>query len=218
MSRRTSVEIYETIIKVMAELEAIKKDKYNSIQKFNFRGIDDVYNAIHPLLAKHGLFTVPTNIFEDVTEERTSGKGNTLLYRMFKVEYTLYARDGSCIKAIAKGEGMDSGDKATNKAMSAAHKYALLQIFCIPTDDIQDSDTSTDTAYPKGTQFDKENPPTQAGGSQQEGQELHAEALSLLGGCNWSEAKKDYFFKAIPKMNERELPILINTMKKDGAK
>ena len=38
---------------------------------------------------------------------------------------------------------MDSGDKATNKAMSAAYKYAALQTFCIPTEGDNDADATT---------------------------------------------------------------------------
>lgn len=35
---------------------------------------------------------------------------------------------------------MDTGDKASNKAMSSAMKYALCQIFCIPTANMPDPD------------------------------------------------------------------------------
>jgi hypothetical protein len=38
---------------------------------------------------------------------------------------------------------MDSGDKATNKAMSAAYKYMAMQLFCIPTEGDNDADSST---------------------------------------------------------------------------
>jgi hypothetical protein len=38
---------------------------------------------------------------------------------------------------------MDSGDKATNKAMSAAYKYAAFQAFSIPTESDNDADAST---------------------------------------------------------------------------
>ena len=38
---------------------------------------------------------------------------------------------------------MDSGDKATNKAMAIAMKYALFQVFCIPTEEMKDPDAET---------------------------------------------------------------------------
>jgi hypothetical protein len=48
------------------------------------------------------------------------------------------------------GEAMDSGDKSANKAMSAAQKYALLQVFCIPTEEPKDTENETHTVEPKG--------------------------------------------------------------------
>ena len=41
------------------------------------------------------------------------------------------------------GEAMDSADKSTNKAMSAAYKYMCLQVFCIPTEGDNDADGTT---------------------------------------------------------------------------
>lgn len=57
-----------------------------------------------------------------------------------KIKYTFFAEDGSSVYAIVIGEGMDTGDKATNKAMSIAFKYACFQVFCIPTEEMQDPD------------------------------------------------------------------------------
>ncbi len=41
------------------------------------------------------------------------------------------------------GEGLDNSDKATNKAMSGAMKYALIELFCVPTQDVEDSDRTS---------------------------------------------------------------------------
>ena len=38
---------------------------------------------------------------------------------------------------------MDSGDKASNKAMSSAFKYACFQVFCIATEEMKDPDAET---------------------------------------------------------------------------
>jgi hypothetical protein len=126
----------------MREVDAIAKERTNTQQGFKFRGIDDVYNAIHPLFAKHGVFTVPT-VGEERSEERTTKSGGALIYRILKMSYEFFAEDGSSVKATVVGEGMDSGDKASNKAMAVAHKYALLQILCIPTEDMPDPDQTT---------------------------------------------------------------------------
>lgn len=141
--------IYKKIIDVMKSIDAIGKSRDNKGQGYKFRGIDEVYNELHPLLAEHGVFTVPV-VLEERSEERTTAKGSVLIYRILKMKYWFYAEDGSSIDCIVVGEGMDSGDKASNKAMSVAHKYAFLQIFAIPTEDAKDPENETpDPIKPK---------------------------------------------------------------------
>lgn len=133
------MNIYETITAVMGEIGAVGKTSKNATQGFMFRGIDAVMNAINPALVKYKLFIVP-EILEQSREERQTVKGGTLIYSICKVKYTFYAEDGTNISATVIGEGMDSGDKATNKAMSIAFKYACFQVFCIPTEEMVDPD------------------------------------------------------------------------------
>ena len=131
--------IFETIDLIMKEVPAIGKTKQNTKQNYNFRGIDDVMNKLQPIFAKYKLFVVP-NVLEQTREERKTSTGGTLLYSICKIKYTFYAEDGSHVEATVIGEGMDSGDKASNKAMAIAFKYALFQVFCIPTEEIKDPD------------------------------------------------------------------------------
>lgn len=104
-----------------------------------FRGIDAVMNALYPALVKNKVFVVP-QIIDQQREERTSSKGNLLIYSICTIKYTFYAEDGSSVECVVIGEGMDSGDKATNKAMSIAFKYACFQVFCIPTEEMKEAD------------------------------------------------------------------------------
>jgi hypothetical protein len=129
--------IYSKISAVLSNINAIGKNNKNTQQNYKFRGIDDVYNELHSLFATHGIFTVP-KVLEERTEEKTTKSGTNLIYRVLKIKYTFYAEDGSSVAAIVVGEGMDSGDKASNKAMAVAHKYALTQVFCIPTEEQKD--------------------------------------------------------------------------------
>jgi len=142
--------IYKAIIKTMSDISSIGKDKVNTTQRFNFRGIDDVYNHLHPLLVKNEIFTIP-EVLEHNREERVTKNGGFLLYTVIKMKYTFIHSDGSNISAIVIGEAMDSGDKASNKAMSIAHKYALLQIFAIPTKETDDPDKEVHKVAPVGT-------------------------------------------------------------------
>ena len=140
--------IYETISAVMNEIGAVGKTSKNQQQGFMFRGIDAVMNAISPALQKHKLFIVP-EILEQTREERQTRNGSALIYSICKIKYTFYAEDGSSISAIVIGEGMDSGDKATNKAMSIAFKYACFQTFCIPTEEMVDPDAECHEVKPR---------------------------------------------------------------------
>ena len=133
------MSIYESISKVMGEIGAVGKNTKNQQQGFMYRGIDAVMNAINPALVKHKVFVVP-EVLEQTREERTNSKGTTLIYSIIKVKYTFYAEDGTSVSAVVIGEGMDTGDKATNKAMSIAFKYACFQVFCIPTEEMVDPD------------------------------------------------------------------------------
>ena len=134
------MNIYEAIASVMKKGYAVGKDKKNTQQNFMYRGIDDVMNTFQPLLADAGIFIVP-EVLDQKREERQTAKGGNLIYSVLKVKYTFYAEDGSCVCATVIGEGMDSGDKASNKAMAVAMKYAMFQVFCIPTAEMVDPDS-----------------------------------------------------------------------------
>lgn len=141
MSEKTGL-IFQKIPAVMRKVGAIAKGRKNVQQGYQFRGIDDVYNEIHDALAEEGIFTVP-RVVADKSEEKTSRGGTTLIYRILTIEYDFFASDGSVFMARVVGEGMDSGDKASNKAMAVAHKYALLQVFCIPTEESKDPENDS---------------------------------------------------------------------------
>lgn len=131
------MNIYQSICAVMKDIGAVGKDSFNAQQKFKFRGIDAVMNALSPALVKNKVFVVP-EILEQTREERESKNGGNLIYSICKIKYTFYAEDGSNISATVIGEGMDAGDKSTNKAMSVAFKYACFQVLCIPTEELMD--------------------------------------------------------------------------------
>lgn len=130
--------------------EGISKARNNQQQGYKFRGIDDVYNALAPILAQHELVILPRVLAREVTE-RTTSKGGVLFYVTVEVEFDFVAAsDGSKHTIKTFGEAMDSADKATNKAMSAAYKYACMQAFCIPTEGDNDADAHTHEIAPKG--------------------------------------------------------------------
>lgn len=139
-----SNSIYKKMSEVMKDIGAIGKDQKNTIQGFKFRGIDQFVNALHPALNKHGVFMTPraTQFSQDVKDvTRSNGKAGVDKHVSIMMEYDFWAEDGSKVTVgPIPAEGVDSGDKATNKALSAALKYALIQTFSIPTEDMAEAD------------------------------------------------------------------------------
>ena len=139
-------QIYKLIGDAMREIRAVGKDSVNQTQGFKYRGIDAVMNALNPVMSKLGLFIVP-EVLEQTREERESvnvyngkEKKTLLKYSILKIKYTLFAPDGSNVSCVVIGEGMDSGDKASNKAMAVGLKYACFQVFMIPTEEMAQDD------------------------------------------------------------------------------
>lgn len=138
-------QVYAKIAAVQGDLakQGIGKDSENTFDRYKFRGIDAVYNALAPLLAKHGLCVLP-RIIERDCQERVSKKGDPMFYVTVTAEFDFVAEsDGSIHTVRTYGEAMDRSDKATNKAMSAAYKYAAFMAFAIPTEGDNDADAST---------------------------------------------------------------------------
>lgn len=151
-------QIHELIGKGMARIGAIGKDSKNAQQGFMYRGIDAVYNALNPVMAELGLFITP-EIIDQKREERVTKTGAVLTYTILTIKYTVYAPDGSNVTLTVLGEGMDSGDKSSNKAMSIAMKYAMFQLFLIPTEELKDPDADVYTdIQPKGQKKQEAKP------------------------------------------------------------
>lgn len=145
--------IYQKLNHVMKEVGVVGKNQKNSTQGYRFRGIDDMLNALYPALTKHGVFMTPRclserNEIKDVV--RSNGKAGVDKHVTIMMEYDFYAEDGSKVTVgPVPAEGLDSGDKATNKALSAALKYALIQTFSIPTEDMAEGDLESPTIESK---------------------------------------------------------------------
>ena len=189
------IEIYNAISAISKQLsnEGISKDRSNQQQGYKFRGIDDCLNALASLLPEHGLVIIPSVLEREVIERQTKS-GGSLFYVTVKVQFGFIStKDGSRHDAVVYGEAMDSADKATNKAMSAAYKYAVLLTFCIPTEGDNDADATThevaakQTAALKAVQAKLEakqaQPPAQAPKTSPEPAE---------GSLSWSDLANEY--------------------------
>lgn len=136
--------IHEKMCAIMAEMPSISKSQKNAQQGFKFRGIDDVMNALYPLLVKHSVYIRP-DVQEIRMEDSTTKSGSVMHRAIVTVKYEFQTEDGSSVSCSCYGEGMDSGDKATSKAMAIAMKYAMFQTFCIPTEEMARTDPDRET-------------------------------------------------------------------------
>nr|DAK40205.1 MAG TPA: ERF superfamily protein [Caudoviricetes sp.] len=150
--------VHQALSKVMAEVQAVRKDSKNQAQRFNFRGIDAVMNAVGPALRKHGVTILP----EDVEVHRSNGttaNGKQTAEVVIKVTYRVYGPAGDSIHGKVAAEAMDFGDKAIAKAMSVAYRTFLLQALTIPTDEPDPDSESYERGVPNGTGASQKNTP-----------------------------------------------------------
>ena len=151
-------KIFKAIIGTMKDIGAIGKDQTNTFDKYKFRGIDDVYNALQPAMVKNGIFVAPSLVSIN-QEDRISRKSeSSMIHTTLQVKYTFFAEDGSFVETVVPGEAADRSDKSINKAMSAAFKYACFQTFCIPTEEMKDADAESPEI---GTKAPKQEKPKQ---------------------------------------------------------
>lgn len=153
--------VHQALSKVMGDVQAVKKDSKNQAQRFNFRGIDAVMNAVGPALRKHGVTILP----EDVEVHRSNGttaSGKQTAEVVVKVTYRVYGPAGDSIHGKVAAEAMDFGDKAIAKAMSVAYRTFLLQALTIPTDEPDPDSESYERGVPNGTGASQRNTPLPA--------------------------------------------------------
>lgn len=152
MSEKPS--IFEVFATVKREVGPVGKDSRNQQQNFNYRGIDAVVNAAAGALDKHGVITVPVLDQYDYDGNVEIGKNRSLMgHAKVQVTYRFYGPAGDYFDARVPGEAMDSGDKATAKAMSVAYRIALLQCLNLPTDEA-DPDSQTYERSPRASAGD----------------------------------------------------------------
>ena len=126
--------IYAVMSAAMEEVQAVRKEGFNDSQRYNFRGVDQVVNAVGPIFRKHHIIPVPHHCVANYRDVLTStGKPNREV--TVTATYRFYGPAGDFIETLVPGESMDSGDKGTAKAMSVAYRIVLLQLLCIPTDE-----------------------------------------------------------------------------------
>lgn len=205
-------KIYPAIVATMKDIGAIGKKDKNDYDKYMFRGIDAVYNALQPAMVKNGIFVAP-RLMSIEQNDRTSQKGGTMIHTKVEVLYTFYAEDGSFVEVLVPGEAMDRSDKSSNKAMSAAFKYACFQTFCIPTEEMKDADQESPEA---GTKVQKDLLPHGEGMTEERLERIMGEITRT--GTDMKKILAAYKVKDIRDLTEAQYISCMNRFEKTPDK
>lgn len=155
---KPKLTVFEAWNLVMRDVQSIRKDGYNSGQKFNFRGIDAVMNAVGPALRTHGVTVVPGAVKHEA-ERYPTKSGGQMVSRVVEMGFTVYGPQGDSFTGLAFGEAADSGDKGMTKAESVALRTFLLQSLMIPTDDPDPDAESHERAGSTQSSAPRNDPP-----------------------------------------------------------
>lgn len=145
----TDTTLVQALANVMAELPAISKKKHPSENgkglTYAYRGIEEITSEVQNLFATHGVVIVPQVRSREVVDIVVNG--NPWTDTFLEVGW-LICGHGEQIPACTFGVGRDNSDKGTNKAMTQAFKYLLLDLLCIsdPSDDNDGTNTEADSA------------------------------------------------------------------------
>lgn len=198
-------KIYTALAKANKMIGSVTKSRVNTQQNFNFRGIDDVYNELHHVLANCEIFIIPEVMSFEVTE-RVTRNNSTLLFTRATIRHHFTTSDGSSVTTTTVGEAMDSADKGMNKAMSISLKYALLQLFTIPTREEKDTEAHNYELAPN-PQAAKAEPDAEYLSKVEQATNKLAEASSL-------EGLKEAFISLSEEMkNDRAVRLEANRLK-----
>lgn len=222
MSTTSTPQVYASINAVQEAMskEGISKGRKNTSQGYAFRGIDDVYAALAPFLATHKLCILPRVIDRTVIERETKA-GGALFYTTLKVEFDFVSvADGSKHTVCTVGEAMDSGDKSSNKAMSAAYKYAAFQAFCIPTEGDNDADAHTPEPAAKKASTVKEKPLGPTVPALATAEQISELSMLSLDGCEKriNAAMDAYKVKKIEDFTEKQATSVLKKLNDERTK
>lgn len=208
-------KIYSAIVATMKDIGAIGKKDKNDFDKYMFRGIDAVYNALQPAMVKNGIFVAPRLMCIEQSD-RLSRKGETMIHTKVEVLYTFFAEDGSFVEVVVPGEAMDRSDKSANKAMSAAFKYACFQTFCIPTEEMKDADAESPDAGTRAPKSDANLIPHGEGMTEERIEKIMAEIERT--GTDMKKILAAYKVKDIRDLTEAQYISCMNRFEKTPDK
>ena len=155
----SSLNIFQKMLMIEKELGVVAKNlEIQATKTSGYKAVSerDVIDAVKPLEAVYGVFSYPasrTVIKDELLENAREYKGEQIktISKFMRIE-TVYRfvnvdKPEEFIEITSYGDGIDTGDKATGKAMTYADKYALMKAYKISTGDDPDATKSADEGY-----------------------------------------------------------------------
>lgn len=183
--------LIQKIAAITGELGAINKErKKNSALSYGYQSIDDVVNALNPLLAKYEIA-----IFEEIISLETSDVSiGTKQAVRANVQIAYHVTDGkTTIVTHGAAIKIDYSDKSVTQAMSMAYKYAMIRLFAIRTNDTLDPDEFTSEHYVPVSQMAKEKQETKRTQTAEEKLAIfQSHVLSYIELADWQLFSRDH--------------------------
>lgn len=187
--------LVQKIAAITGELGAISKDRKKDSQlNYGYQSIDDVVNAINPLLAKYGVC-----ISEEIKDLQTHEVAVETKYGVKQgiradVRMAYHVTDGNqTIVTHGAAIKIDYSDKSVTQAMSMAYKYAMIRLFAIRTNDTLDPDEFTSEHYVPVSQMAKEKQETKRTQTAEEKLAIfQSHVLSYIELADWHLFSRDH--------------------------
>lgn len=165
MKKIEEMNIYEKMSAITNELGVVAKNlnvdmgggkSYKAVQE------KDVLDAVKPIEEKYRVYSYPKErkIVDSGILERETKYGiskNQYLRIETIYEFVNLDKPEEKITMVSYADGIDSGDKATGKAMTYSDKYSLLKAYKIATGDDPDKDASPENGYSKQPSKSEQN-------------------------------------------------------------
>ncbi len=132
------MNIYEKILAIMNEVQYLAKDDHVSFGSTSYKALSEekVTSVMRQKLVKYKLIVYP--IAQTASRDKTITHVD-VIYRMQDTEDpSQYIDIASC------GDGADTQDKGSGKAMTYAFKYMWLRTFALPTGEDPDKISSAE--------------------------------------------------------------------------
>ena len=149
--------LYEKMACITDEIGVVAKNLKIDVSKSNsYKAVSerDVLDAVKPIEFKYRVYSYPVTreiIESNVLTTKTDYGERNSLYMRLETTYRFVNMDEpeEFIDIKSYGDGIDTGDKATGKAMTYADKYALMKAYKISTGDDPDQEASKEYEKPK---------------------------------------------------------------------